>query len=40
MQNRLESMDVNSSVVENPSRLPVEIVSDFLQDNKNYLLIK
>ena len=36
MQNRLESMDVNSSVVENPSRLPVEIVSDFLQDNKNY----
>ena len=36
MQNRLESMDINSSVVENPSRLPVEIVSDFLQDNKNY----
>ncbi|MDC0216856.1 short-chain fatty acyl-CoA regulator family protein [Alphaproteobacteria bacterium] len=36
MQNRLESMDVNSSVVESPSRLPVEVVSDFLQDNKNY----
>ena len=36
MQNRLESMDVNSTVVESPSRLPVEIVSDFLQDNKNY----
>lgn len=36
MQNRLESMDVSSTVVENPSRLPVEIVSDFLQDNKNY----
>ena len=27
MQNRLESMDVNSSVVQSPSRLPVEIVS-------------
>tara|TARA_Y100001970_G_scaffold64116_1_gene82099 strand:+ start:7009 stop:8448 length:1440 start_codon:yes stop_codon:yes gene_type:complete len=36
MQNRLESMDINSTFVENPSRLPVEIVSDFLQDNKNY----
>ena len=36
MQNRLESMDINSTVVENPQRLPVEIVSDFLQDNKNY----
>ena len=36
MQNRLESMDVNSNVVESPSRLPVEVVSDFLQDNKNY----
>ena len=34
MQNRLESMDVNSSVVESPSRLPVEVVSDFLLDNK------
>ena len=36
MQNRLESMDVNSNFVESPSRLPVEVVSDFLQDNKNY----
>jgi len=36
MQNRLESMDINSTIVENPKRLPVEIVSDFLQDNKNY----
>tara|TARA_Y100001970_G_scaffold293987_1_gene445393 strand:+ start:5478 stop:6917 length:1440 start_codon:yes stop_codon:yes gene_type:complete len=36
MQNRLESMDINSSISEKPTRLPVEIVSDFLQDNKNY----
>ena len=36
MQNRLESMDINSTIVESPSRLPVEIVSDFLQTNKNY----
>ena len=36
MQNRLESMDINSTITENPGRLPVEIVSDFLQDNKNY----
>ncbi len=36
MQNRLESIDINSSVSEKPTRLPVEIVSDFLQDNKNY----
>ena len=36
MQNRLESMDINSAIVESPSRLPVEIVSDFLQTNKNY----
>ncbi|PPR50488.1 MAG: HTH-type transcriptional regulator RamB [Alphaproteobacteria bacterium MarineAlpha5_Bin4] len=36
MQNRLESMDINSTIDENPKRLPVEIVSDFLQDNKNY----
>ena len=37
MQNRLEKMDVDSSVKENKSsRLPVEVVSDFLQENKNY----
>jgi predicted transcriptional regulator/DNA-binding XRE family transcriptional regulator len=37
MQNRLEQMDVDSSVKEKKSsRLPVEIVSDFLQENKNY----
>ena len=36
MQNRLESMDINSTVVDSPSRLPVEIVSDFLQTNKNF----
>ncbi len=36
MQNRLETMDINSTMLEKPSRLPVEIVSDFLQDNKNY----
>jgi predicted transcriptional regulator/DNA-binding XRE family transcriptional regulator len=40
MQNRLEKMDVDSSVKERKSsRLPVEIVSDFLQDNKNYFEI-
>ena len=37
MQNRLEKMDVDSVVKEKKSsRLPVEIVSDFLQENKNY----
>ena len=36
MQNRFESMDINSASIDKPSRLPVEIVSDFLQDNKNY----
>ena len=37
MQNRLEIMDVESTVKEKKStRLPVEIVSDFLQENKNY----
>ncbi len=37
MQNRLETLDVESSVKEKKStRLPVEIVSDFLQENKNY----
>ena len=36
-QNRLEELDVRSSVKERKlSRLPVEIVSDFLQENKNY----
>lgn len=36
-QNRLEALDVESSVKERKSsRLPVEIVSDFLQENKNY----
>ena len=36
-QNRLEALDIESSVKENKSsRLPVEIVSDFLQENKNY----
>tara|TARA_Y100000590_G_scaffold396280_1_gene476879 strand:+ start:105 stop:1544 length:1440 start_codon:yes stop_codon:yes gene_type:complete len=36
-QNRLEKLDVDSSIKENQStRLPVEIVSDFLQENKNY----
>ncbi len=36
-QNRLEELDVRSSVKEKKSsRLPVEIVSDFLQENKNY----
>jgi len=37
MQNRLEIMDVESIIKEKKSsRLPVEIVSDFLQENKNY----
>ena len=37
MQNRLEALDVESSIKEKKStRLPVEIVSDFLQENKNY----
>jgi len=37
MQTRLENMDVESSIKEKKSsRLPVEIVSDFLQENKNY----
>ena len=37
MQNRLEVLDLESNVKENQStRLPVEIVSDFLQDNNNY----
>jgi len=37
MQNRLEILDFESNVKENKStRLPVEIVSDFLQDNNNY----
>ena len=36
-QNRLEKMDADSAVKERKSsRLPVEIVSDFLQENKNY----
>jgi len=37
MQNRLEKMDVDSAIKERKSsRLPVEVVSDFLQENKNY----
>jgi len=36
MQNRLESMDIDSNFVEKPTRLPVEIVSDILQENNNY----
>jgi len=37
MQTRLEKMDVESAIKEKKSsRLPVEIVSDFLQENKNY----
>ena len=36
MQNRLETMDVNANQNEKPTRLPVEIVSDILQENKNY----
>ncbi len=40
MQNRLETLDVVNSVKEKKStRLPVEIVSDFLQENKNYFEI-
>jgi len=40
MQNRLEKMDVDSAVKERKSsRLPVEILSDFLQENKNYFEI-
>ena len=40
MQNRLEILDVESSIKEKKStRLPVEIVSDFLQENKNYFHI-
>ncbi len=35
-QNRLEALDINPIVRDKPSRLPVEIVSDFLQDHKNY----
>ena len=35
MQDRLETLDIESSIKENKStRLPVEIVSDFLQENK------
>ncbi len=37
IQDRFEIMDVESSIKEKKStRLPVEIVSDFLQENKNY----
>ncbi len=36
MQNRLETMDINSGDINKPTRLPVEIVSDILQENKNY----
>jgi len=37
MQNRLEKIDINSFNQNNkPTRLPVEIVSDFIQENKNY----
>jgi hypothetical protein len=37
MQNRLEAIDVESVTKEKKStRLPIEIVSDFLQENKNY----
>ena len=37
MQNRLEIIEVESSIKEKKSsHLPVEIVSDFLQENKNY----
>ena len=36
-QNRLEIIDFHSTIKEKKStRLPVEIVSDFLQENKNY----
>ena len=37
MQNRLEAIDVESVTKEKKStRLPIEIVSDFIQENKNY----
>ena len=36
MQNRLETMDVTSGDINKPTRLPVELVSDILQENKNY----
>ena len=37
MQNRFEKIDVESIKQENKStRLPVEVVSDFIQENKNY----
>ena len=36
MQNRLEIMDVTSGDINKPTRLPVELVSDILQENKNY----
>ena len=36
MQNRLEKMEINTEAIEKPTRLPVEIVSDILQENKNY----
>ena len=36
MQNRLELLDVESLKEKKSTRLPVEIVSDFLQENKNY----
>ena len=37
MQNRLEVMEAESSIKERKTtRLPVELVSDFLQENKNY----
>jgi len=35
-QNKLEALDINSTFKDKPTRLPVEIVSDFLQDHKNY----
>ena len=34
MQNRLEKMEINTEAIEKPTRLPVEIVSDILQENK------
>ena len=37
MQNRLETIDVDSlSNEKKKTRLPVEIVSDFIQENNNY----
>ena len=37
MQNRFEKIDVESIKQENKStRLPVEVVSDFIQENRNY----